>query len=469
MPYTVIEDFKSGLDTRKMAESSLPGSLQALSNAHITRGGEIEKRKAWVSKYALPAGQTFGLAGANGQLYTFGSAAGVITPVTVTYQRLVAPGAPDMTAVNDVEFFDGKVAVSATFADGTSHVFYDGTLVTDFESGSGAAVAGRKISTFLTVKNKLYGVFSSVVAFSSVAAPTSWQSGSGYGFINMSNQSAGSEVLTGLGRYQNYLAVFARRNTQIWYVDPDPLQNDQRQVLPNIGTFAPKSIISYGDADVFFLSDTGIRSLRARDASNQANVQDVGTLIDAELTSYLQTLDDATKAKACGVVEPIDGRYIMAVGDRAYVFSYYPGSRISAWSTYDLGFEVDDFVTMDNTVWARSGDTVYLLGGDSGASYDNSVAEIRIPFIDGQQIATWKNFTGVDFVCEGEWDIYVSTDPTNPSAESQIATINGTTLNQMDIRMVGSAPIISLRLVNSSATPARMSKIIIHYDVDKAH
>ena len=42
MPYILVEDFRNGLDTRRMNVTATPGSLVTLTNAHITRGGEIE-------------------------------------------------------------------------------------------------------------------------------------------------------------------------------------------------------------------------------------------------------------------------------------------------------------------------------------------------------------------------------------------------------------------------------------------
>ena len=70
--YLLVENFNQGLDTRRMLLTSKAGSLQVLKNAHITRGGEIEKRKAFVPYATLPVG-TFGLQAATDTLYTFGS------------------------------------------------------------------------------------------------------------------------------------------------------------------------------------------------------------------------------------------------------------------------------------------------------------------------------------------------------------------------------------------------------------
>ena len=47
MPYVLVEDFKGGIDTRRTVVTSVPGSCVTLTNAHITRGGEIEKRRAF--------------------------------------------------------------------------------------------------------------------------------------------------------------------------------------------------------------------------------------------------------------------------------------------------------------------------------------------------------------------------------------------------------------------------------------
>lgn len=469
MPYIIIEDFRAGLDRRKLPVSSPQGSLQTLSNAHITRGGEIEKRLALVPTYSLPPGSTFGLAGADAQLFTFGSVAPPAVPADIAYQRLVHPAGHAMTGIAFVEFYDGKPWVAADYANGDRLYFYDAVRITDFDAASGAvAVAGGRASAALTHDDKIYVIHSSILAFSGIDAPTRFQAGAapaavGFGFKNMSNQAAGSETLTALGRYQNLMAVFARRNTQIWYLDPDPLENAKKQTLANVGTFAPKSVISFGDVDVFFLSDSGVRSLRARDSSNQSGVSDVGTPIDEFLLEYLSTLTEAQKAAAVGVLEPISGRYILFIGTRAFVFSYFASSRTSAWSTYDMGFEVSDAVVLDGRVWLRGGNTVYLLGGADGKIYDDATVEIDLPYIDGRQVATFKEFTGIDIVCQGEWNVYVNTDPNNPTAESKVAIVNNTTLNLDQLGLIGRGPTIKLRLECTAAGPARVSKVIVHY------
>jgi hypothetical protein len=469
MSYVIIEDFKAGLDRRKSPAASPQGTLQTLNNAHITRGGEIEKRLSWVRKFDLPA-STFGLAGANGTLFTFGSDAGVVVPAGVTYQQLIAAAPAAMTGIICTEFYDGKPWTIADYADDQRCAFYNGARIADFDAASGAVpVQGSQPNWALTHNEKVYVIHSSVMAFTGIEAPTSFQAAAtGSGFKNMSNQSAGSETLTALGRYQNIMAVFARRNIQTWYLDPDPLQNVQRQVLENIGTFAPKSVVPFGDIDVFFLADSGIRSLRARDSSNQAGMSDVGTPIDDYLLAHLRTLTDSQKERAVGCLEPISGRYILAVGTRAYVFSYFASSKISAWSTYDLPAEISAFVVMDGRVWARMGNGVYLLGGDDGQTYDNGQVEIDLPYIDARSIATFKSFKAIDIVAKGEWQIFINTDPNHPEVETEIGIVDNITLSDEAIGILGHSPLVKFRFVNASAGPASLSKIVVHYDSAEA-
>ena len=50
--------------------------------------------------------------------------------------------------------------------------------------------------------------------------------------------------------------------------------------MNNTGTIASKSVVAIGDSDVFYLSRSGIRSLKSRDSSNAAYVGDIGNPID---------------------------------------------------------------------------------------------------------------------------------------------------------------------------------------------
>lgn len=135
MAYYLIEDFRSGLDVRRSPWSSPAGTLQVLTDAHITRGGEIEKRKAFVEMGTFPA-TTFGLAADKDGLVTFGSAASPgVLPSGISYQRLQSPNNADMVGVDATTLFTGNLYVVARYTDGEQWHFYDGDLVEDWGAG----------------------------------------------------------------------------------------------------------------------------------------------------------------------------------------------------------------------------------------------------------------------------------------------------------------------------------------------
>jgi hypothetical protein len=132
-----------------------------------------------------------------------------------------------------------------------------------------------------TIGQKVYSTSGPMTHFSGISEPTKWTTDYvGAGFIDMSTESSGSEELVALARYQSLVAVFAERNIQIWFFDPDPTLNRQTQVLNNTGTISPHSVTQFGDNDIFYLDESGLRSLKARDSSNAAATTDIGVPID---------------------------------------------------------------------------------------------------------------------------------------------------------------------------------------------
>jgi hypothetical protein len=169
MKYLLLDGFPRGLDARKFTLSAPAGTLVELHNGHLTNGGEIEKRKAFV-EYAnvaiaetgatLTAGvRTFGMQATLAGLTVFGSALpnGVspgataqpvlasAMPSGITYQQLQHPAVTDgetyvaathaMTAVLKSWTYGGLIYALATYADGNTFGFYNGTLARDFTDG----------------------------------------------------------------------------------------------------------------------------------------------------------------------------------------------------------------------------------------------------------------------------------------------------------------------------------------------
>ena len=318
------------------------------------------------------------------------------------------------------------------------------------------------------VKTKMYSLSDSLLHYSATNDPNEWNDTSqGAGFINLSNNASGSEDLQAIANYFDNIAVFAKQAVQIWFVDADDTKNAQVQVLGNTGTFAPNSVVEFGDNDVFYLSKSGIRSLRARDSSNAAFVGDIGNPIDDTIISAIQA-DTSISEEATAILNPIDGRYMLAIGNSIYVFSYYPSSKISAWSVYETGFTVNQWAFDGTNILARSGNDLYALGGTNNQTYDNSTVEVQLPFLDAGSPATSKDFTGLDVTCENEWTVSVATDPTDISTIEEIATVNKTTYGLGRVSMTGFSTHIAPKFVCTKQGNAKLGNVVVHYESSDA-
>lgn len=678
-----LTDFKFGMDRRRPRVAGVPGTLWVGENVQISRGGDIERPKKFVSTYTLPAGKTFGLGGTRGQLYVFGSlpAASVATPLGVQYQRLQAPSGASMTQVLDVKAVAGNLYVIARYADGNTFHFYNGTRITDWDAVADANTSASILATYLaelisadnavsavavgasvtitarvpgtaftvsksttdfgaisdqditlataqanvaavaevratavvavlsgtngtveditinavslmrdavdwqgstadtaeavaiSINNKnathgylavavganvtvtaskgtgatpneyavvytstgdvlldapsmsggvtavagvaqvvtatITGTFQSLDQFiitingvpytstgraagtgvsAYVAKKRVWSSAgslevysklntfdnfsdagasAGAGFLNIANESEGSERLVGTGTFIDQSAIFSRRNIRLYTFSTDAEAIAIAQPIDNSGALSARSILAFGTTDLFYLDETGIRSLRARDASGAAFVNDIGVSIDPFVRAYLDTLSSALVSRACSVVEPRDGRYLLALGNYVLVLSYFPGSEISAWTYFDLGYNISDFARLYNQLYARSGDAIYLYGGSTGATYPGAgemIARVQLPFVSTQPPGT-NMLTGFDMACTGDWKVEKLVDPNDEVAGKEtIGIINGVTYGEGDNAVAGRATHMAFNLTCSAAGPATISNLTVRTD-----
>lgn len=383
--------------------------------------------------------------------------------VTETHDTTLSGGVTAVTAVAQVN----TVTVGGTFEEADQFtVTINGTenyTVTGAASGTG--------TTIQTFKKKLYSVASSNLYFSALSAPTQWISGTDYGFINMASETAGQETLTATAEYQGLMAIFSENNIRIWSISEDSTANVFIQTIQNTGTVAPGSVIPYGNNDVFYLAQTGVRSLKARDSSNAAYVSDVGTAIDTHIRDYLNTLTDAEIAESVAVIEQLDGRYWLAVGKRVYVFSYFPNKKISAWSYYDLDIRITHFAKIGNRVYCRavdddSNEGLYLYGGANNITYpgdDEDIVEIELPFITANDPASFKTLTGFDLIATNEWKVEILPNPNDTSKKVNHGTAVKTTYHQPQFGLTGIESLFAVNLTCRKGGAATLSALAMHY------
>lgn len=361
----------------------------------------------------------------------------------------------------------------------------DGAVLTIPPSGSGLSYEPGQFVR--TIKSKVYALADSVMHFSGVKSPTKWftltekpdSGAAGAGFIDMATEAANSDALKAIAKYQQYIVVFGEEVAQIWYVDPDPTLNKVTQVLENTGTIAGRSVTQVGDADLYYLDVSGVRSLRARNASVSAATADIGIPVDTLINAKVAQLTSDEIARVIGLVEPRDGRFWLIVKDQVFVFSYFPGSKISAWTTYNLSyfdntgastpFAAEDAVVFRRRVYVRSGDNIFAYGGTGhDVEYDEVESEAWTPYLDGKDPARKKHLMGVDLAGRGNWQISLAVQPKAIDSSEVIARTNFTTYNGGMIPANGEASHVSLRFkrYKGGEKPAVVSSAIVHVQGD---
>lgn len=292
------------------------------------------------------------------------------------------------------------------------------------------------------------------------------------GFLNVASETDGNEDLIVAARYQGQSAIFSQNSVTIYALDVDPSHDTFSDYLENTGALAPGSVVRYGNNDVFYLDQTGIRSLRARDASNAPFVSDIGNAIDTFVQEYVNSLPKERLRKAVAAIEPRDGRFWLAAGDRIFVLSYFPGAKISAWTYYEPtefgGEDVQAIVRAGSRLHVRAGDNIYTYGGLDGSTYpeDGEVTGlVELPFLAGKTVATLKAINGFDIAASNVWACSVVLNPNRPDAEVNIGNIDKITFADEDsVRLPGETSMFALVLSCDRAGPATISQLAVHYD-----
>ncbi|WLB24960.1 hypothetical protein QIH85_24065 [Bradyrhizobium japonicum] len=455
MPYFTITDFAAGLDLRRSSLTAPAGTLRSLRNGHITPGGEIEKRMAFVKVKTVDP-NTKGLVSVNQKLYVFGpNGPGVVEPTGIWDVGTLKLETPTVFEIVDYDLFDNKVfAVAWIDGAGNTKRFYDGANV--------PAANGFYVRTY---KTKMYSVGGSVLYFSAVGNPADW-TGTGSGSIDLSLEDSDMTDCTALEVYYDKLAVLSKTATQLWQIDPDPLKNQYVQTLRDAGTVAWRSVLQYGSGDVMYVAPSGIRSLRARNASLAAAVSDIGSPLDPVIQQLFRSLGEDWMSGTMSFLQPVTGRFWVVLPDRIYILSAFPGPKITAWSQYEPGFNITAAAVYQHRIMVRDDqNNIYAYGGTDGLTYDDCPVEVIFPFHAGDQPATNKRYTGINAACQGQWEVSAGFNPIDDSAEDYLGLLDGPNFVGGKFPMYGESTHMSLRLRCFSDGPASISNMIVHYDL----
>lgn len=368
-----------------------------------------------------------------------------------------------------------KQVVTASFtgtfqAADTFQITVNGTdyLTTGLASGTGR-------TAYISDK-RVWSPVGSVWNYCKLNTPATWTGDVDTGSLNVASESDGNEDIKAAARYQGLSAVFSPDNIILYQLDTDPANFARTDVLEKTGTASPDSVLRYGNNDVFYLDITGIRSVRARDASNAPFVSDVGNAIDAFVTEQVASMTREQVIKAVAAIEPLDGRYMLFAGEIAFVLSFFPGTKISAWSYYDLeefdGDRVQSAMRINGRLVVRAGDSLWYYGGVDGDTYpddDEIEGRAELPFLSGSTPATIKAFKGADMAAVNTWEVVIAADPNNANRTHNVGRFDRVSMaDPNQVAFGGRSSMMAPILVCTKAGPASVSMVAIHYEAEDA-
>ena len=445
MEVITFEKFEWGIDLRKAQQVSDANRLVECKNAYITTGYAIKKRPGLdkVTNTSFPSDYkgffVFGgqahvvshLSPSGGPVLSgYGISTGTTGKVnsSITVHKLTNPdNASDaISRVWDAQIYNNKLYIVIEYASGDIRHFYDDAVITDTNCPN--------TNSITVVAEKVFAIKDDgSVHYSASGDPTDWTtSGDAGGSLGLptGKESVGDSTPLALGTYRGKLVVFNSDNTQIWNVDPDPDNFSINTILGSVGSQWPMCPNVVGD-DLFFLTDSGFRSIGQQIYTGNLQDSDVGSPVDSLVSASLNT---NTRVGA-GSFEPSAaffnglGQYMCIVDKEIFVFTFSRMSRVNAWSRYLAPYTIQDLAPYGEYMFIRMNDNVYVFNPNSFQDDGATVVplEVTSSYQAFKKPGRWKQIVGCDVMFEGTADVQHRWDARAPSDATTAVSLSSDT------------------------------------------
>jgi len=309
----------NGLDTQTHPTALDPTWFTKADNIVYTEGGRVTFRKGLKQRTIAEGNPIGALIEHKPTNKIFGSANGTIYEVDLAnpdtaWINSFATGA----GASDWQFIEFDVDIYA-FQTGASILEYTGGTwgivatkpagVTTFDPSCGLGQFGRMWAGGITEdKSTLY--------YSQLEDPDGWSTGDA-GYLNLKYVWGGDEIIH-IASYAGKLVIFGRENIAIYNNPWDVTSLVLDEVIKGVGCVSRDSIQAVGN-DLFFMSDTGVRSLQRTAEANQDKLP----LREVSVTVKDEMIANVTASKNIKSAYVLDeGLYIITFPDLnvTYVF-----------------------------------------------------------------------------------------------------------------------------------------------------
>jgi hypothetical protein len=240
-------------------------------------------------------------------------------------------GTTDFTTIGSASNTIGVIFTATGVGSGSGKAFEGGTMpegVTTFDPSCSLGYYGRLWVGGITEETD-------VIHYSALLSETTWWAAAGItdaGYIDLKTVWGKDEIVA-LHAHAGKLVIFGKENIAI-YNNPQAVGvMALDEVIRGIGCVARDSIQAIGE-DIYFLSDTGVRSLKRTATFDKLPLQEISPTIKDELIANIKTGSDVKSVYIAN-----EGLYLITFVDKnvTYVFDLtYPTPketpRVTKWS-----------------------------------------------------------------------------------------------------------------------------------------
>lgn len=331
-----------------------------------------------------------------------------------------------------------------------------------------AVVDPRCPSSWVAVigASKVFAPYADVVRFSAANNPLDWSGEQDSGFLPTGMQATGDPLVTAMGLYRGNLVAWTGSNMQVWQIDPDPQRMSVLDVIEGIGCRWPRSV-SAMQSDLFFLSDSGVRSVSVAAGTGNLAAGDVGTPIDALIRAILAT---ETDVDPIGLYAPGLGQYWLVFQHQAFVLTLSPAAQVVAWSRYTFPWPVEEAIVHLGTIVLRSGTSVFEV--DPTATMDDDTGtgqprkgigvEIQWPWLDFGSPGADKVFTGFDTIASAPCAVSFGYDEFRIDRFTRAIAAPASSRGGGFLPLHCIAPSLSVRVAHNGAEPFELQQVTLY-------
>lgn len=306
--------------------------------------------------------------------------------------------------------------------------------------------------------------------FSDTLAGQVWTGGTS-GTLNLNSVwQNGMDSVVALASFQGFLIIFGRKSILVYSGASVPSTMALQEVIKGVGCIARDSVQNIG-TDIYFLSDTGIRSLQRTIQTTTMPLQDISRNVRDDLLSYA-TQDNLDLTRS--VYHEAEGFYLINFPTNGVSFCFNvrrtldDGSNpVTFWNSINPKAMLS---SRDRTLYFGHAGVISKYSGyqDSGAAYDFDFITPWIGFGEPERqdilkklIYTVVGANGQTFTAKWFWDFASTTFSAQVSvtarstAEYNIAEYNiaeyssGVGVDQISIPGASAGKLISIGLLAS--------------------